>query len=157
MSTDSGIKITPEVRSDDCIQYLIRVDGEELAFVENEKDAILVVDSLAAEETRRLTGEWTKVYREDLQGGRKVVLSTQYLGRIVNGSITPFETIDMIPVGHVVLIRGRHERSDEEDLNTSPIVPLPEFLEKLGKARLGETSHIETTEDQIANEEVQTE
>lgn len=152
MSTDSGVKITPEVRSTDNIQYLIRIDGTELAFVETERDAILVVDSLAAEEARRLTDDWTKVYREDLNGGRKVILSTQALGRVMNGSIVPKEEIDCIAVGHVVLVRGRHERAEETDLNETPSVPLPELLEKIAKTRLGDSA--EKTEE-VAEEKTE--
>lgn len=156
MSTDSGVKITPEVRSTDNIQYLIRIDGTELAFVETERDAILVVDSLAAEEARRLTDDWTKVYREDLNGGRKVILSTQALGRVMNGSIVPKEEIDCIAVGHVVLVRGRHERAEEADLNETPSVPLPELLEKIAKTRLGDSAE-KTEEVAEKTEEVSSE
>lgn len=142
MSTDSGVKITPEVRSDDRIMFLIRVNKEELAFVDTEREAILVIDSLAASETVRMTDDWTKVYREDLRGGREVVLSTQSLGRVINGSIVHAETIDCIPVGHVFLVRGRHERVEESDLNETPSVPLPEFLEKMAKIK-GESEKVE--------------
>ena len=123
--TTKTIKITPEVRMDAKILFLIRMDGEEMAFADSSKDALLIVDSLAAAEQKRLEGDWTKVFRQDLNDGQKVIISTQALGYSYNGGINKAVTIDFISVGHAFLIKGRHElRQDEEEETRS----LDDFL-----------------------------
>lgn len=122
------IRITPEVNSTSKIAYLIRrcdVVGnqtEEVNLVERESDARLAIDSFAAALIKEITNEWTKVYRED-ENDRKIILSTQSIGYIMNGSITPTFIIDYIPLGYVSVSRGRFEK---ESIIPSP-PPLPPF------------------------------
>ena len=145
MSTKT-IKITPEVRMDDKVLYLIRVDGEEMAFTNSSKEALLIVDSLAAAEQKRLGNEWTKVFRQDLNEGQKVVISTQSLGYAINGGIYKAVTIDFIPVGHSYLVKGRHELPQENDTLESGSVPVPDILQLLAK------EHAEEEESQTVKE-----
>lgn len=143
MSGNKGIKITSEVRMDDRILYLVRVDKEEMAFVDTEREAQLVVDSIAAAESKRLENDWVQVFRQDLDGGRKVIISTQALGIILNGSITKVCTIDFIPVGRVVLTKGRLTLTDSMiNVGNSIISPSPvlEASERLVKDQPQETS-----------------
>ena len=141
------IKITPEVRMDSKTLYLIRMDGEEMAFSDSSKEAHLIVDSVAAAEQIRLKDEWTKVYRQDLNGGQKVVISTQALGYAVNGGIYKAATIDYIPVGHAFLIKGRHELpQEEEEEEEIASVPVPDILQKLAEEQ-------DIVEDEESDEE----
>ena len=111
----SDIKVTPEVRLDSTVLYLIRVNGEEMAFAESADEANLIVDSTAAFEQRRLENDWTTVFRQDLDEGRKVVISTQSLGYAMNGSIYKVSTIDYVSVSHAYLVRGRHELPNKKN------------------------------------------
>jgi hypothetical protein len=133
--SNKTIKITPEVRMDSKILFLIRVDGEEMAFSDSSREALLIVDSTAAAEQKRLECEWVKVFREDLNGGQKVVISTQTLGYITNGGINNAATIDFIPVGHAYLIKGRHElhQIEEEEVEDSQSILIPDALQLLAK------------------------
>jgi hypothetical protein len=89
----------------------VRQDGSEMFLVTNESEAVLAIDSLASAHQKELANEWTKVYREDLNDGKKVVISTRQLGRIVDGSIIVDTILDCIkvPIAHV--IKPRLEKS----------------------------------------------
>jgi len=149
-----NITITPEVSMDRKILYLVRIDKEEMAFVESEREAQLVVDSIAAAESKRLESKWVKVFRQDLEDGQKVVLSTQSLGYAINGSINKACTIDYIPVGHAVLVKGRLALTasmiSTPSESSAPIpVPIPAVLERLAKRK----SDSEETEEKPSEEE----
>ena len=105
-------KITPEVVVDDKIMFLIRVDGEPMAFADTEREAELIIDSIGASEQRRLEDEWTEVYRSDTANNKEVTISIRKLGRMYNGSIAQATKIDFIKLSHAVLIKNRHELTD---------------------------------------------
>ena len=116
--SSNNINITPEVQTDGTFMYLVRVNGEEMAFIEgDETKAILAVDSVAAYEQRRIGGDMIKTYREDLNGGVKVVISKQELGRIMNGGIYVDTVVDMVRIPRVNLSRGRLS------ITTIPVAP----------------------------------
>ena len=136
------VKLTPEVSVSDKALYLIRIDGEELAFVNSVEEAKLVIDSIAAAEVKRLDDEWVKVFRRDQTDGKKVTLATQALGRVVNGAVRTAMRIDCIVVPCAKLLRGRHERmpvAPPRPKNEIPLAPTPglgmELLEVLRKRR----------------------
>jgi hypothetical protein len=136
--SNKTIKITPEVRMDSKVLFLIRVDGEEMAFSDSSREALLIVDSTAAAEQKRLEKEWVKVFREDLNGGQKVIISTQTLGYVTNGGIINAATIDFIPVGHAYLVKGRHElhhscEEKDEGADEIPLISIPDILQLLAK------------------------
>ncbi len=128
--------ITPEVNMDSRILYLIRINKEEMAFVNSEEEAKLVIDSIAAKMVEELETKSTEVYRKDSKDANKVVISKKDLGTLYNSSVYPVMEIDFLPVGHAVLTKGRHE------LPTAvPIPPtLPPnriLLESLERIRAG--------------------
>ena len=141
MSTSENIELTPEVTMESKTLYLVRVDGEELAFVDSEDEAKLVVDSVAASEQKRLENDWTKVFRQDLDEGCSVAILTQSLGFFVNGGIVRAVYIDYTSVGHAILTKGRHELPKEGDVSTpvTTSIPVSSVLEKIAK-RLGEAA-----------------
>ncbi len=100
------IKLTPEGYMDSKILFLIRINGEELAYVDTEKDAKSMIDSIATVEQKSLENEWVKVFRQDVNDGRKTIISTQSIGRLVNGNVTASVTIDYIPVGHAYIVKN---------------------------------------------------
>ena len=130
MSVDSFLEIsyTPEVKITQETSYLIRINGAETFFAETEDDCKLIIDSIAAENVRKLQDDWVKVFRLDAIDGKKITISTQALGRMVDGAIYDVMTIDFVPVHHAKLLRGRLERQDryEVSLSNSQIVD-PEF------------------------------
>lgn len=127
--SSKNLIITPEISIDSTTFYLIRIDKEEMCFVNTEKEAKLAVDSIGASEVKRMEKEGVKIYREDLNDGKKVVISSQTLGTIYNGSIIQEEEIDYVPVSHAVLTKGRHELR-----STTPPPPPPPPSENLFRA-----------------------
>ena len=123
------IKVTSEVESTSQIMYVIRIDEELLGYNCSLESCVSIIDSIAARETSRLSNEWTKILREDLKGGQKVVLLKQDIGRIYNGSPVPIMTIDVQKIPHLNLIRHRFS---EELSEIPPPPPLPS-LEKLSE------------------------
>lgn len=102
--------VTPET------MFLIRMNGKETFFAETEDDSKLIIDSIAAKEIKKLQeDEWTKVFRVDSPDGTKITVSTQALGRVVDGSIYEVLCLDFISVVKVKLLKGRLERSDRCD------------------------------------------
>lgn len=144
MQTDN-ILITPEVASDSKILYLIRIDGEETAFVDTEEEAILVVDSLAADEQKKLESDNVKVYREDLNKGKKVVLSTQEMGLFFNGSIQVAQVIDFVAVCHAILIKNRLDVSSK--IPTPPPAPPVEQVVNFPDIQDDEESYFSSSEE----------
>lgn len=142
-------KVTPEVQVGGQYLYLVRVDKEEMAFVESKEEAILVVDSLAASEQNRLKDDWTEVFRQDTKEGREVVISTKALGYLVNGSLTKAVTIDCIPVCRASLIKNRHVISEAGSSDSQESVPIPEVLERMAK----EAEISVETEDEVQEED----
>ena len=105
--SNENIKITPEVFMDDSIIYLVCINGEQACFVRSEKEARLVVDSLASYENKLLQGHRVKIFREDLNNGQKVVLSKQKIGLVMNSAISDVYTIEYTAVGRAILKKGR--------------------------------------------------
>ena len=137
VSVSSGFsKITPEVSMDSRMLFLIRIDGEEWAFVNSEEEAKLVIDSFAASEINRLENDKTEVYRKDSMDGKKIVISEKTLGMIYNSSVRDIMEIDFRPVGHAVLTKGRHELPSASPI-PPPLPPARVLLESLERIRAG--------------------
>ena len=130
------VKITPEVDMDSRILYLIRINKEEVAFVNSEQEAKLVIDSVAAETVRKLEDKDTEIYRKDSNDGENVVISQKDLGTLYNSSIYPVMEIDFLPVGHAVLTKGRHELPTAIPI-PPPLPPKRVLLESLKRIRAG--------------------
>jgi hypothetical protein len=124
------IKLTPEVHMNSKVLYLVRVDKEEVCFCKTEKEAVLVIDSLAAAVQKELTDEYTKVYREDIRDGEKVILSTQTLGFLINGGIHQAKVFDYVPVSQALYVKGRHPLPDKEEY-PQEFIPFPETFQHL--------------------------
>lgn len=127
----SIIKLTPEVHMNSTVLYLVRVDKEEVCFCKTEQEAILVIDSLAAAIQKELTDEFTKVYREDIREGEKVILSTQSLGYLINGPLYQTKFFDYVPVSQASYIKGRHEIIPEQNDSSQDFIPFPETFQNL--------------------------
>nr|QBK85634.1 MAG: hypothetical protein LCMAC101_02290 [Marseillevirus LCMAC101] len=156
VSESSGFsKITPEVSMDSRVLFLIRIDGEEWAFVNSEEEAKLVIDSFAASEVNRLESDKTEVYRKDSKDGKKIVISEKTLGMIYNSSVHSIMEIDFRPVSHAVLTKGRHE------LPTAAPIPPPlppqriliESLERIRAEAQGKSVGEEVNDDGEEEEE----
>lgn len=106
---EADVKITPEIMMDSSLLYLIRVNKKEVMFFNSEEQAILGVDSLAAQLAKELQSPTVEVYRKDFQEGNKTILSVKELGSFYNSGVYKVKEIDYIPVGHGNIIKGRHE------------------------------------------------
>lgn len=111
METVTYIKVTPEVLMDGEVVYLIRIDGSEAAFADCQEDAMLIIDSIANDETKRMQNADTKVYRENL--GSSISLSTQKIGKFINGSLTPHMKIEALPIGRATFSRSRNVNQND--------------------------------------------
>jgi len=100
---------TPEIKWSDEILYLIRVNKEEKAIVNNEHDAKLAIDSIAANEMKKLEGEKIKVFRQDSPKGEWITVSKQSLGRLYNGAVSTKIKVDYVPVNGITVLKGRYE------------------------------------------------
>jgi hypothetical protein len=104
------VMVTPET------MFLIRINGKETFLSESEDDSKLIIDSIAAKEIKKLQeDEWTKVFRVDSIDGKKITVSTQNLGRVIDGGIYEVLCLDYIAVVKVRLLKGRLERQDRCD------------------------------------------
>jgi hypothetical protein len=130
------VKITPEVNMDSRVLYLIRINKEEVAFVNSEEEAKLVVDSVAAGMIGELENKSTEVYRKDAADGAKVVISKKDLGTLYNSSVYSVMEIDFLPVGHAVLTKGRHELPTAVP-TPPPLPPNSVLLASLARIRAG--------------------
>jgi len=128
----SVINLTPEVQMNSNILYLVRVDKEEVCFCSTEKEAILVIDSLAAAVQKEMVNEYTKVFREDDKEGEKVILFTQSIGFIMNGTIQQAKIFDYVPVSQSTYVKGRHPSLDSSEKNPAKdFIPFPDVFENL--------------------------
>ena len=127
--------ITPEVNMDSKILYLIRIDKVEMAFVNSEEEAKLVIDSIAAAEAKREENKYTEIYRKDSVNGNKVILSRKDLGNLFNSAVYPMMEIDYVSVGHAVLTKGRHELPSGK-ISLPPVLPpINALMERLAIRR----------------------
>jgi len=98
MSSKRG-EITKEISTIETTMFLVRGDGEEMFVVDSEEDAKRALGFLAAHDAKILKKKRTKVFLESLEDGKKIVLSTQRLGKyIYNSAPSVAVTFDFIPV-----------------------------------------------------------
>ena len=121
-------KITQEIRVDGKSQYLLRMDGKELFFFDTERLAKLAVDSMAAKMFENLKKDNLHVFRQDMDEGKKTILSTQTIGRVWNGPINHVHTIDYVEVKHAILIKGRMDLTMSMISDGLPPVPSPSVI-----------------------------
>ncbi len=103
-------QITPEVTIEtDVRNWLLRVDGAELAFVDDYEDGVRAVDSLVVEKIalfEKENGPRYKVYRQNLEDGRVVKIYAQSIG-LWNGTPYCIKTVDLIPLKKVTQVTVR--------------------------------------------------
>ena len=98
MATDS-IKITKDITLDAMFLYLIRIDRQEAVLAIDENDAKLIVNSIATREIENMQKELNvKIFRQDLDDGRKVIISKQYVGYLYNSRVHKAMIIETVPV-----------------------------------------------------------
>ncbi len=123
-------QITPEIKLSNSSIFLIRINREETTFVYSEDEAKLVIDSMAAHEQQRLEDDiWTKVYRRDVNDGKKAIISTQKLGYLSDGNVVDVVILDFVQVTGCTLIKGRHEKP-KSHIPPPPPIPSPQELFK---------------------------
>ena len=107
MASTNLVIATPEVVIDRSLRYLIRKNGAEYAFVDDESTAVAVIDSIAASAVKAFQSECQKAVREDLDNGKRVCIRVQALGRVFNGNFHKVLTVDMVPVPRAILVKLR--------------------------------------------------
>lgn len=120
--TNTNIQITPEVEVKPTFINLVRINEEIVGSVETNFEADAIIDSIAASESLKMANEWTKIFREDKKN--KVILSSQKLGIMYNGNISPVMEIDYITIPALNLKIPRFQSS----IPTPPPQPNQEEL-----------------------------
>ncbi len=117
-------KLTPEiVIESNSFTYLILVDGKNTISCNTKEEAKKAIDSIAKHEISRLTNDCTKVTREDVNSGEKVILYTQVLGQYWNGSITKEMELEIETTPIIKLIVKEDETTPIVE-DVKPVVPL---------------------------------
>lgn len=137
--------LTPELALDENSKlFLIRNNLEELLFVKSIEDAIVAIDSIADHEQKRLTkelGERTRVFRQDFDDGKRVIISVQQKGYIYDGSIEKKLVLDYVQVSLGRIIKSRLPVVDvsvDSEISTEMTTSLyldPELIAKLAIQR----------------------
>lgn len=118
-------RISPEVELSVAERvFLVKKNEDETCYCVSEQEALLVVDSIADQEQRRNEDDYTKSYRKDIEGGKKVIISTQARGYFVDGGLSTVAVIEYLPImlGETVKCRWKLDdrsvgsQSDDEDL-----------------------------------------
>lgn len=112
-------KLTPEVYITSETRYLIKLNGDELAFSTSEKEAQIILDSIASYEEKRLQTKHNEIYRRDLSSS-KVTLSEKKKGFIFDGELKEVMTIEYTPVKYVFPTKSRFELYNSHDSYVIP-------------------------------------
>jgi len=131
--------ITPEVTLEsEARHWLLRVDGVEIAFVDDYEDAVRAVDSLVVAKVSQYEkdlGASVKVYRQNLEEGRVVKIYTQSIGYVYNGAPRCVNVVDLVPLKKVVEVVPRKltppatpeppKPADAKPVETAPVAATP--------------------------------
>lgn len=95
--------------------FLVKKNGIEVCFCTSEMSAILIVDSLAADIQKKLTEEdpHSQVYRQDIIGERKTIVSVQKNGVFFSGIPIDDSVYTYLQVSIATVIRQRLKRDDD--------------------------------------------
>jgi len=112
-------KLTPEVYITQETRYLIKLNGDEMAFSNSEKEAQIVLDSIASYEEKRLQTKYNEIYRRD-HSESKVTLSERKKGIFFDGDLQEVMVIEYTPVKYVFPTKSRFELYNS---NESYVIP----------------------------------
>jgi len=87
-------------------KYLIKRNGVEYAFADEEKVAISIVNSLATDEVKKLTNDRTHVFLRADREDRRVQIYTQAIGIIMNSGITKNTIFEILPVRKIFFVHS---------------------------------------------------
>ena len=97
-SSEKEITLTPEVFLSFTYNYLIRVDGEIVGYADDEKNAMMILNSMVSDKIKKYEKPSIMVSRKDLKEGKEVQIYSQSLGKLWNGTARKISTIDFVPV-----------------------------------------------------------
>ena len=92
--------ITNEIHLDRSDKFLIKINGNIFGYSDDKEQVRFALEKIALEQTKELS-ETSKirVFREDF--GEKIILSTQAIGKWVNGIVSEVYTIEAVPIFRV--------------------------------------------------------
>lgn len=115
--------VTNQVSTTDDSMYLITGNGEEMFLVDNRDEALLVLDSLASHDVKIYEKRRDyKVFRQDLNNGEKIVVSTQTTGLLYDGPPKVKVTFEMKKLAVAVLTSSRKPIIKRETLEYVDVV-----------------------------------
>lgn len=112
-------KLTPEVYITQETKYLIKLNGDELAFSNSEKEAQIILDSIASYEEKRLQNKHNEIYRRDYSES-KITLSEKRKGYLFDSDLHEVMLIEYTPVKYVFPTKSRFELYNS---NESYVIP----------------------------------
>ena len=92
------ISLTKEVTSSYEHVHLLRVNGEIVGFIDDEKKIPSVVGAAAAMELKKLEKPSVKITKQDISDGKEIHICTQSLGAWYNGRIKTAVVVDTVPI-----------------------------------------------------------
>ena len=111
------VKITNEIHASDEVLYLIFAANIIFWIKLIEQEAILSIDSICTSEVIRLSEatDGLKVFRQDINGGREVLISVQETGMLYNGALTKVLKMNFVPISRIIYSSPRMTLPDNEN------------------------------------------
>ena len=96
------VQITEDVYTEELYKYIIKFDGANFMYADGEDEARDIINSIAVQfiEDYKRDNPNNKVFREDLNAGRKVTISEQIPGTLWNSSLHKLLVLEIVRVCH---------------------------------------------------------
>ncbi len=120
---ETMITLSPNVQMTKSEIFVILIDGEHIGYSFYKNEALDIAEQFAKTESKNLESPNVKVFRTDERDGEKIVLSTQALGYIYNGSPREEIVVEIKSVKGLKIINGSsteesYSSSEESDSHT---------------------------------------
>ena len=120
-----AIKITPNVFTCSDLKYLVEIDGQVVAFADDEETGIEIVKSLCTSEAKFFEKPGKReVFQRVLDGSRTIQICTRSLGYVMNGGINQKEVITLTAVPKAMYfknapVRAKYSLGEEASASTA--------------------------------------
>ncbi len=144
-----AIKITPNVFTCSNLKYLVEIDGQVVAFADDEETGIEIVKSLCTSEAKFFEKPGKReVFQRVLDGSRTIQICTRSLGYVMNGGINQKEVITLTAVPKAMYFKNapaRMKYSLEAEASTAVAVEKKVAPTRPDTATLQNTGGVATT------------
>lgn len=107
-----AVKITPNVFTCSDLKYLVQIDGQVVAFADDEETGIEIVKSLCTAEAKFFEKPGKReVFQRVLDGSRTIQICTRSLGYVMNGGVNQKEVITLTAVPRAMYFKNAPVRA----------------------------------------------